>query len=128
LLLHSTVFVYFGPSILWRSFKGNLGAGRLVACLVLILLSWRTPIGTGTEEIDLPLSKHIARHSPPATLDPWVSARSSSPSRLAQGLRRRPHVPSLVHQSNHQTKRPLTLSRPLHASPRLAQSWSTDYR
>lgn len=35
LLIHSTVFVYFGP---WQSFKGNLGAGRLVACLVLILL------------------------------------------------------------------------------------------
>lgn len=53
LLLHSTVFVYFGPSIPWQSCKGNLGAGGLVACLVLILLSWRMPIGTGTEEIDL---------------------------------------------------------------------------
>ena len=43
LLLNSSMFVYFGASIPWNSFTGNLGPGRLVACLVLILLFRRIP-------------------------------------------------------------------------------------
>jgi sodium/hydrogen antiporter len=44
LLLNSSMFVYFGAIIPWHSFKGNLGLGRLVASLVLILLLRRIPI------------------------------------------------------------------------------------
>lgn len=44
LLLNSSMFVYFGASIPWQSFTGNLGPGRLVACLALILLLRRIPI------------------------------------------------------------------------------------
>ena len=44
LLLNSTMFVYFGASVPWHSFKDNLGPGRLIACLVLILLFRRIPI------------------------------------------------------------------------------------
>jgi sodium/hydrogen antiporter len=38
LLLNSSMFVYFGASIPWHSFTGSLGPGRLIACLLLILL------------------------------------------------------------------------------------------
>jgi NhaP-type Na+/H+ or K+/H+ antiporter len=44
MLLNSSMFVYFGASIPWHSFKGDLGPGRLVACLVLILLLRRIPV------------------------------------------------------------------------------------
>jgi sodium/hydrogen antiporter len=44
LLLNSSMFVYFGASIPWHSFTGNLGPGRLVVCLVLILLFRRIPV------------------------------------------------------------------------------------
>ena len=44
LLLNSTMFVYFGASIPWHSFQANLGAERLVACVLLILLFRRIPI------------------------------------------------------------------------------------
>jgi NhaP-type Na+/H+ or K+/H+ antiporter len=38
------MFVYFGTSIPWHTFTGDLGPGRLVACLVLILLFRRIPV------------------------------------------------------------------------------------
>lgn len=44
LLLNSTVFVYFGAIIPWERFTGQLGAWRLLACVVLILLLRRIPI------------------------------------------------------------------------------------
>lgn len=44
LLLNSSMFVYFGASIPWHSFTGDLDPGRLVGCLVLILLLQRIPV------------------------------------------------------------------------------------
>jgi sodium/hydrogen antiporter len=44
LLLNSTVFVYFGAIIPWERFTGQLGAWKLLACVVLILLLRRIPI------------------------------------------------------------------------------------
>lgn len=44
LLLNSSMLVYFGASIPWHSFTGDLGCGRLVGCLLLILPLQRTPV------------------------------------------------------------------------------------
>ena len=44
LMLNSTLFVYFGATIPWPKFTGELSAWKLLACLVLILLLRRIPI------------------------------------------------------------------------------------
>ena len=44
LLLNSSMFVYFGASIPWHSFTGKLAAGKLFACVALILILRRIPI------------------------------------------------------------------------------------
>lgn len=43
LLLNSTMFVYFGAIIPWDRYKDNLHLGRMVGCVVLILLLRRIP-------------------------------------------------------------------------------------
>ncbi len=44
LLLNSSMFVYFGASIPWHSFKDTMAPGKLFGCLILILLLRRIPI------------------------------------------------------------------------------------
>ena len=43
LMLNSTMFVYFGAIIPWSQYKGSLGAGRMIGCLILVLLFRRIP-------------------------------------------------------------------------------------
>ena len=43
LMLNSTMFVYFGAIIPWSKYKDSLSAGRMIGCLVLILLLRRIP-------------------------------------------------------------------------------------
>ena len=43
LMLNSTSFIYFGAIIPWHRYTDNLGPGKMIACLVLILLLRRIP-------------------------------------------------------------------------------------
>ena len=43
LLLNSAMFVYFGAIIPWQTFKDNLAPGKMLLCVVLILLLRRLP-------------------------------------------------------------------------------------
>ncbi|KAK4949936.1 hypothetical protein LTR10_011778 [Elasticomyces elasticus] len=43
LMLNSTMFVYFGSIIPWRMYKDNLAPGRLILCVLAILLLRRLP-------------------------------------------------------------------------------------
>ena len=43
LMLNSTMFVYFGAIIPWESYKDNLTPGKMLLCVVLILLLRRLP-------------------------------------------------------------------------------------
>ena len=44
LMLNSTMFVYFGASIPWHEFKHELGPGKMIGCIILILAFRRIPI------------------------------------------------------------------------------------
>jgi NhaP-type Na+/H+ or K+/H+ antiporter len=43
LMLNSTMFVYFGAIVPWGEFRDNLGVGKMVLCVLLILLLRRLP-------------------------------------------------------------------------------------
>ena len=44
LMLNSTMFVYFGSIVPWESYKDNLAPGRMILCVVLVLLLRRLPV------------------------------------------------------------------------------------
>jgi hypothetical protein len=125
LLLSSSMFVYFGASIPWHSFTGDLDPGRLVGCWVLILLLRRIPVVLALKNW-IPSIKTYSEALVAVHFGPMVvGARSSSPSKHGQDLRRRLHVFSLIHQSIHQINKPLIPCGPPYPSSSLAQSWST---